>query len=213
MGTNKRVEILARTRNQQRGNRASYGLTKVIILASQPAKLPCSSCSWTSRSIAQHMIVKNRENVHKVSDFQRRLANCFNKDFGSNCWSFSGRKFRSRIVSFGPQEFGRTDVITTRKHTNIVIPALFVSMRSWRLKTFVLSKFGLLRKPAAQRLQTKAAKNSSQNTRLLPHNSEVIDVSFLHFWVLYDFANFNSNCSFDVILSRFHALSFEICHV
>lgn len=89
---------------------------------------------------------------------------------------------------------------------NTAIHALFVSMRSWPLKSFVLTNFGLLCRLPAQWLQTKAAKDSSQNTCLLPHHSEVIDVSFLHFWVLYDFANFNSNRSFDVILSRFHAL-------
>jgi len=71
----------------------------------------------TRHCSTQDSEIKNCENVHKVSDFQRRLANCFNKDFGSNSRSFSGRKFRSRIT-FGPQELGRTHVITARKPTN-----------------------------------------------------------------------------------------------
>jgi len=65
--------------------------------------------------------IKKCENVEKLCDLQWRLANCFNKDFGSNSWSFSGRKFHFR-TPFSPheqeQEHGRTGVITTRKHSS-----------------------------------------------------------------------------------------------
>ena len=75
---------------------------------------------------------------------------------------------------------------------------------SWTIlrRTWIL----ICRFRSANRLKFEAAKNSCQNTCLLPHKSEVIDVSLLHLWVLHDFANFNRDCSFDVILPGFHAI-------
>lgn len=72
---------------------------------------------WDTSSSPNESGIKNCENVFKHCDLQRRLGNCFNKDFGSNSWSFSGRKPHSRI-SFVPLHEKNGRLVNTAKRSN-----------------------------------------------------------------------------------------------
>ena len=72
---------------------------------------------WDTSSSPNESGIKNCENVFKHCDLQRRLGNCFNKDFGSNSWSFSGRKPHSRI-SFVPLHEKNGRLVYTAKRSN-----------------------------------------------------------------------------------------------
>jgi len=58
------------------------------------------------------------ENLFKHTCLQRRLVNCFNRDFGSNSWSFSGRKPHSGILFLSLHEKNERLLNTSKRSNN-----------------------------------------------------------------------------------------------
>ena len=93
----------------------------------------------------------------------------------------------------------------------INIPRGFLQMRNWPTwrknpNSFADRPAGW---PSAGLVIIECCQSKScQDTSLLSYQSEVIDVSLLHFWVLHDFAHFDSHCFVNVILLWFYALRY-----